>query len=154
VLTSTYDNYAAYRARNHVFCYGKWIVGDVANNKLGVLTDDHGHHFGDVVRWEFNTQIVYGNSRGVMFSEMELVALTGAVDLGIQTVIDTSYTQDGQTWSQARSVSAGGIGARMKRLVWRRQGFMRSTRSQRFRGDSNTHVSFLRLEAILEPLSV
>ena len=52
------------------------------------------------------------------------------------------------------TISAGTIGNRAKRLLWTRQGFMRSWRVQRFRGTSDAQLSFVRLEAQLEPLEV
>ena len=64
-----------------------------------------------------------------------------------------SYSLDGQAWSQPNSISAGAIGTRSKRLAWRRQGFMRNWRVQRFQGDSDAHISPVRLEAQLEPLA-
>jgi len=58
------------------------------------------------------------------------------------------------SWSQDRFINAGTIGDTRKRLVWFQQGHMRNMRVQRFRGDSDAHVSFLSLEARLEPLAV
>ena len=47
----------------------------------------------------------------------------------------------------------GGFGNTSKRLVWFQQGHMRNWRIQRFRGDSDAHISIARLEAALEPLN-
>jgi len=67
--------------------------------------------------------------------------------------ISTSYSLDGKSWSQDHFISAGGPGETRKRLVWRRQGFMRNFRVQRFRGTSAAKISFLRLEAQVEALA-
>jgi hypothetical protein len=67
--------------------------------------------------------------------------------------ISTSYSLDGKSWSQDHFISAGGPGETRKRLVWRRQGFMRNYRVQRFRGTSSAKISFLRLEAQVEALA-
>lgn len=67
--------------------------------------------------------------------------------------ISTSYSLDGKSWSQDHFISAGGTGETRKRLVWRRQGFMRNYRVQRFRGTSSAKISFLRLEAQVEALA-
>jgi len=76
----------------------------------------------------------------------------GGAAKGIPRIF-TSYSLDGQTWSQEQAISIGGPGDRSKRLVWRRQGFMRHFRMQRFRGDSAAHVTFLRIEAQIEALA-
>ena len=104
------------------------------------------------MRWEFGTLIVYNESNGAIFNKLELVSLTGSVALGINPQISTSYSVDGKAYSQERSISVGTIGSN-KRLCWFQQGHMRNWRIQRFRGDSDAHVSFIRLEAQIEPLA-
>lgn len=153
VVTSTLDGFEQYRARNMVWAYNKWIVGDPQSSNVGVLSDDVSSHWGNKVRWEFGTPIAYNESKGAIFHELELVALTGNVDQGKNPLISTSYSLDGRTWSTDRFIRAGSSGERNKRLVWYQQGNMKNWRMQRFRGDSDSHLSFLRLEARLEPLA-
>jgi hypothetical protein len=152
-LTTTLDGFAQYRARNMVWVYDKWMVGDPQSTSIGYLVQDIGSHWGQQVRWEFGTLIVYNESNGALFSELELVSLTGSVVLGKNPQISTSYSLDGQTYSQEKFISVGTIGNRKKRLAWFQQGHMRNWRIQRFRGDSNAHVSYVRLEAQIEALA-
>jgi hypothetical protein len=105
------------------------------------------------VRWEFGTLMVYNGGKGAVIHELELVSLTGRVALGIDPQISTSYSLDGQSWSQDRYIFAGTTGNAAKRLVWWQQGMMRNFRMQRFRGTSAAHLSFLRLEAQIEALA-
>jgi hypothetical protein len=84
---------------------------------------------------------------------LELVGLTGSVAFGEDPTINTSYSIDGQTWSQQKVIRAGSLGQRAKRLVWFQQGWMRNWRIQRFQGNSDAHMSFARLEAQIEPLA-
>jgi hypothetical protein len=153
VLTSSLVGFARYRAQNHVRAYDKWIVGDPNSNKIGFLDDSVGSHWGDDVRWEFGTVIFYNEGRGALFHQLELVSLTGRMALGVTPRITTSYSLDGITWSQPKSIEVGTVGQLAKRLVWFQQGFMRHWRIQRFQGDSSSHLSFVRLEARLEPLA-
>jgi hypothetical protein len=152
-LVSTLDGFAQYRARNMVWVYDKWMVGDPQSASIGYLVQDIGSHWGQQVRWEFGTLIVYNESNGALFSELELVSLTGSVVLGKNPQISTSYSLDGQTYSQEKFISVGTIGNRKKRLAWFQQGHMRNWRIQRFRGDSDAHVSYVRLEAQIEALA-
>lgn len=153
ILTSSVQTYSKYRARHFVYVYDKWTCSDPTTSSIGHMTDTLGTHYGQTVRWEFGTQILYNESNGAIFNELELVALPGRIDAGLSPTISTSYSVDGVTWSQDRAISVGNIGDRTKRLVWRRQGFMRNWRIQRFRGDSSSYLSFARLEAQLEPLA-
>ena len=153
ILTTTVVGFSQYRARNLVWAYDKWLVGDPQSSAIGYLVQTTGHHWGQQVRWEFGTLIVYNESNGAIFNEMELVSLTGIVALGTNPQISTSYSVDGKSWSQDRSITVGTTGNTVKRLAWFQQGHMRNWRIQRFRGDSDAHVSFIRLEAQIEPLA-
>jgi hypothetical protein len=152
-LTTTLAGFAQYRARNMVWVYDKWMVGDPQSASIGYLVQDTGHHWGQQVRWEFGTLIVYNESNGAIFNEMELVSLTGSIALGDNPQISTSYSLDGQTYSQEKFIYVGTIGNRKRRLAWFQQGSMRNWRIQRFRGDSDAHVSYVRLEAQIEALA-
>ena len=151
-LVTTIVDFAQYRARNMVWCYDKWLVGDPQSSAIGYLVQDTGHHWGEQVRWEFGTLIVYNESNSAIFNELELVSLTGSVAIGKNPQISTSYSINGKAWSQDRSIAVGTTGS-TKRLTWFQQGHMRNWRIQRFQGDSDAHVSFVRLEAQIEPLA-
>ena len=153
VLTSTVVGFSQYRARNLVWAYDKWLVGDPQSSNVGYLVDTISTHWGQKVRWEFGTQIVYNEGNGALFHELELVSLTGRVALGVNPQISTSYSLDGLSWSQDRYINVGTIGTTKKRIVWFQQGNMRNWRIQRFRGDSDSHMSFARLEAQIEALA-
>jgi hypothetical protein len=152
-LTSTVVGFSQYRARNLVWCYDKWLVGDPQSRAIGYLVQDTGHHWGQQVRWEFGTLIAYNEGNGAIFNRLELVSLTGSVALGTNPQISTSYSVDGLAWSQDRSISVGTKGDTSKRLAWFQQGRMKNWRIQRFRGDSDAHISFIRLEAQIEALA-
>jgi hypothetical protein len=152
-LTTSQVGFSQYRARNMVWAYDKWLIGDPQSNAIGYLVDTRSDHWGQIVRWEFGTLIVYNESNGAIFNELELVSLTGSVALGIDPIITTSYSLDGKAWSQDRGIRVGTIGNSKKRLAWFQQGHMRNWRIQRFRGDSQAHLSFIRLEAQIEPLA-
>jgi hypothetical protein len=152
-LTSSLVGLSKYRAQNLVWCYDKWLVGDPTNTSVGYMVSNISTHYGQKVRWEFGTTIVYNEGRGAIIQNLELVGLTGAAAYGIDPTINTSYSTDGETWSQQKFIKAGTTGQRAKRLVWFQQGWMRNWRIQRFQGTSDAHMSFARLEAAIEPLA-
>jgi hypothetical protein len=152
-LTSSTAGFSQYRARDMVYAYDKWLVGDPQSNNVGFLVDNIGTHWGEIVYWEFGTLIVYNESNGAIFNELELVSLTGRVALGSDPIISTSYSVDGMAFSQDRPLRVGTTGNTTKRLAWFQQGHMRNWRIQRFRGTSQAHLSFARLEAQIEPLA-
>jgi hypothetical protein len=143
-----------YRAKNLVWCYNKWLFGDPQSNLIGTFTQEHSNHWGQLTEWEFGTIIIYGEGRGALFHELELVCLNGRADLNSDPTILTQYTLDGETWSMQKYIKAGRRGQRSKRLVWLNQGSMRHWRAQRFIGTSDSHLTIARLEARIEPLAV
>jgi hypothetical protein len=141
-----------YRARGIVWCYDQWNVGCPVLGLIGKLTDSVSSHYGQVNGYDFGTMITYNDGQGAIFHELELVCLTGQIALGTDPVIWTQYSLDGETWSMERPVKAGMQGQRRKRICWRNQGQMQNWRIQRFRGTSDAHLAFARLEAQIEPL--
>jgi hypothetical protein len=153
-LTSSLVGNSQYRAKNLVWVYNKWVIGDPASSSFGYLSDSLSSHWGELNGWEFSTIILYNESRGLIFHEMELVALTGNSIFGTDPSIWTSYSEDGLNWSQERVCKAGTTGVRGKRLSWLQQGRMRQWRAQKFRGTSDAQLSVARVEARIEPLAV
>ncbi len=151
VLTTSVAGFAEYQARNFILADGEWYCG--YGDKVGRLVRNISTHWGEKVRWEIGTTIVYNEGKGALFHELELCALTGSVALGETAYISSSYSIDGVAWSTDRVINAGMTGQRAKRLVWFQQGMMRNWRIQRFRGDSDSHLAVARLEARLEPLA-
>jgi hypothetical protein len=152
-LSSSIVGNAQYRGRNFIYHDKRWLCGDTQSNQFGYLDNTLSTHYGQITGWEFNTSIFYNEARGGIVNELELVGLPGRVPLGIDPVIWTSYSPDGETWSQEKAIQAGKTGDRLKRLIWRKQGFMRQTRIQKFRGTSDAHLAISRLEAQLEQLA-
>lgn len=143
-----------YTARNMTYAYNKWFVGHTTESKLGVLTDETGEHWGNEIEWQFGTAIIYNESSGVIFHQLELVGLTGRNSFLKESSIYTQYSTDGMEWSMPKFISVGKQGQRNKRLVWFQQGYMQNWRLQRFNGTSDARLSIARLEAKIEPLGV
>jgi hypothetical protein len=154
ILTSGVGATGQYRARNFVWCYNKWLVGDPTSATHGYIDSNISTHYGNAVAWEFGTQIIYNEGRGAILHSLELVSLTGRVAVGADPQISTSYSIDGLTYSQERFAKVGASGNTTKRIVWLQQGAMRNWRIQRFKGTSDAHISMARLEAVIEPLNV
>jgi hypothetical protein len=152
-LTSAVEGFGPYLARAFLYCYGAWYCGDPVNARIGRQSKEIMTHYGSPVRWEFSTAILYNQSNGVSFNDLELVSLTGTADVGTNPLITTSYSLDGQSWSQPMTCAVGMNGNRLKRIVWWTLGIMKNWRIQRFQGYSNARISVARLEATLEPLA-
>jgi hypothetical protein len=153
-LSSSLNGVGPYQARNFVWAYDKWIFGDPVNNRLGTFNHAIGSHYGVPVGWEFSTHIIYNDGKGAIFFEMELICLTGNIENGaLDPVIYTDYSLDnGVTWSMPKVRKAGKQGQREKHINWLSLGTMNARRIQRFRGNSDAHLSINALEVRLEKL--
>lgn len=148
--------FTQYRAINFLLVNGRWIVGDPLSSAIGVLSTTDSGHWGSAVRWEFATPMLRNGGKKAFIKQIELAALTGVVPIisyqGIVTDprVGTSYSTDGVNWSQDKYVKSGRLGDRNKRLLWLKQGMWSNFRIQRFRGDSTSRLSAIKLDAEIE----
>lgn len=142
-----------YRPRNLVYAYGEWIVGDRETAALAKLDDATGEHFGEVVGWQFQTQLTYNASKGGIVHGLELIGLPGRGQTGAASAF-FSYTVDGQQWSIERAISLGLPNERAKRVQWRPHKRFSNYLGLRFRGDSSALAGWAALEADIEGLAV
>ena len=152
-LGSGLEDRSKHRQCNMVWCYDKWIVGDPDSSDIGTLDDSDGDQWGNVVGWEFHTGILYNKSKNAIINELELVCLPGRVALGADPSIWTSHSDDGETYSQPRFVKVGKQGDRTLRVRYLQCGLIRGWRIQRFRGTTDSHLPFARIEAEIESLN-
>jgi hypothetical protein len=157
-LGSSTDGYGLYRARNFVWCYDKWLCGDLIDaRKIGVLTTNTAAQYDSEIGYQFDTAIMYGEGFGAIISSMELITLAGA-PIGDATdnteqYIRRSYSVDGRQWSQPSQKSLGKAGQTKKRPLWLGCGLVRNWRIERFQGLTKVPVAFARLEVDFEKLN-
>ncbi len=142
-----------YLGRYLVWCYNEWLVADHTTSRVGKLSRSVYTHWGQHVRWQFGTPIMYNEAKGGIIHGLELVSLTGSGPLGNTAKISMQYSDDGVNWSQPKFIAAGREGDRAKRLRWVRQGMFRQRRMFRFTGDSSGPISPARLEAEIEGMA-
>ena len=152
-LTTSLADFSQYRARNMTRVNDVWVVGDPQSSAIGVWSTTDSQHFGTDVRWEFSTPMLRNEARGAIIHELELTALTGATPSGRTPTVSTSYSVDGRLWSPDRPVASGVIGDTTRRLKWFKQGAWRKYRIQRFRGDSGSRLTAMKLDAVITPLA-
>lgn len=143
---------AAYRARHFVWCYGKWLVGDTQDGRVGYVDETVVTQYEAVAGWQFDTMLLYNDGAGAIVWSLELVGTTGRAPGADDPTVFHSYTLDGLNWSQERTARMGSAGQTSQRVMFMECGCMEHMRSERFRGANKTPISWARLEAKLEPL--
>lgn len=148
-VTST-SGTGAYEGRGLVYAYGKWIVGSSAG-QIGYLDRTTALHYGAEVGWQFDTTLLYNESRRGILGNIELIGTPGRGNADSR--VFWSYTKDGETWSMERATSAGRLGERAKRVAWRTGLRFEQYMGLRFRGIDGSLMGISRLECAVEPLS-
>lgn len=151
--TSTTAGIAPLRAKDFIYCYGAYQVADTTDNRLGVFDNKIATQYEQIVGGQFDTQIIYNASKGVIVNQIEIVGLFGRAELDDDPVIFVSWTNDGETWSDERRLRIGKQGERMIRPQIRQSGRFSNWRAYRIRWANSSLASYSRLEAELEPLN-
>ena len=144
---------APLRAKDFVYCYGGYQVADAYDNRIGEFDDSICTHYGEIVGHQFDTQIIYNGSKGVIANQIEIIGMFGRAELNDDPVIFVSWTNDGETWSDERRLRIGKSGERDIRPQIRQSGRFGNWRAYRIRGANAALASYIRLEADLEPLN-
>jgi hypothetical protein len=144
---------AAYSPRHMVQVYDKWLVGD-STGRVGYLDDTTSLRWGNIVGWQFDTVLIWGEGKGGLVKVVELFGLPGRAPFGVDPTCALSWTFDGQTWSQERFISMGGFGERRRRVQWRPKFRFANYVGLRFRSANASIATWAALTAEIEPLSV
>lgn len=153
-LHSSPDLATPFHGRHFLFGYNKWFVDDRNLPRIGLLDKDIFTQYGADVGWQFNTVLVYNESRAAVLHSVELIGAPGRASIGDDPHLFFSWSVDGLTWSIERLISMGKQGQRTKRLAYRPKVRFQQFMGMRYRGANACIVSFMRLEAALEPLNV
>lgn len=153
ILAASIDLLTPFPGRHFAYCYGKWITDDRNLPILGELRNDVFTQYGQDVGWQFDTILLYNESKGAIIHNLELVGIPGGAALNTDPVIFLSWTKDGVTWGDERLISIGKQGQRDKRVAYRPKVRFQNFMGLRYRGANASIVSFMRLEAALEPLN-
>ena len=109
--------------------YGRVIVGDSIDGRIGELDPDVYTEYGDTIFRRVITQPLVNLGDSISIPYLELVMESGVGDLVTkEPLVRFRYSDDAKTWSNQTSRKIGRIGEFFKRQIWRRQG-----RAPRFR---------------------
>jgi hypothetical protein len=153
IRTSAIEGYSQLRAQNYVRAHDQWIAGDPASTAIGVTTTESSKHYGEATRWEVVTAALRAGTKGVTMNRLELLAITGDVPFDVEPRVSVEYSFDGQGYSMPRSIPCGIRGETLKKLEWRKLGTWKRFRTLRFRGDSDSRISLLSLDADMTVLN-
>jgi hypothetical protein len=141
-----------YPLRHLLLVDGAWY-GGTDDGRIGRLDEGVQTVFGEERGWRFDTVLIYNKAKGAILNSIELIGLTGRAAFGSDPYVFFSYTKDGETWSNERSVQTGKFGEREKRVQLRPGWMFQNYMGLRFRGAGNGRHAWASIEADLEALA-
>ena len=103
--------------------YGRTLVFDKEDGRIGVLDFDAYTEYGNSIIREFATQPFFAEEDGITIPRIELLMESGIGDeLTENPVVSMALSKDGKVFSADRNRSIGKIGAFEQRIVWRKNG--------------------------------
>ncbi len=152
MLDSSADGNGTWRACRPVYCYGKFLVGDKFDQRIGFIDPTTAAQYGTNARWQFDTIFAHNQGKGFSVNSLEIIGTLGHAALNEQDTVSMQYTNDGRMWSTPRYISMGSQGQANKRAQWRPKHFFRNFRGYRFAGFNAAPVSIAAIQAEGEPL--
>ena len=114
---------SAWRVGFMATAYGRVIVGDDTDGRIGELDPDLYTEYGGTIYRAITIQPLSNLDNAIFVNGLELTMESGSGDLvTIDPQIRMSYSDDAKTYSNELSRSFGKIGEYFKRVVWRRRG--------------------------------
>ncbi len=140
-----------WRVNSLVNAYGKIIVADSEDGRLGLMSDDVYTEYGNVIKRQRTSKPYTSDKFPTVLSKMLLTmeSGTGTDSLDPQVVMD--YSDDGRTWSNPQLRSYGKIGQYKTQPTWRRLGQTPRERVLRFTTTEAVKSNLLRLDVEVSP---
>ena len=149
----TLDNgqLTAWRVGFMATAYGRVIVGDSIDGRIGELDNDLYTEYGNTIYREITTQPLANLGNAIFVVSLEITMESGAGDLVvIDPVVRHSWSDNAKTYSSELSRKMGKLGEYTKRIIWRRMGRIPRFRVFRFIMTDAVNPTVIKLEADLK----
>lgn len=118
-----------HRSTNHIFVFGKHLVGDPSNGRIYELDWDNNTDNGDTIERRRVSTVFHADDKGIDWDVIELDIKEGVGDATTpDPQIHLRWREDNGAWSNWHSRSMGKIGERNKRVRWRQLGYTDNSR--------------------------
>lgn len=144
-------SYTRWRVNSIVQAYGKLIVGDMVDGRLGSLDIDIYDEYGANIRRRAATQPFQNNMVSFRIPHLELTMESGVGNADDpDPMVTMSRSTNGRTWTDPRARSIGAIGEYGRRQIWRRLG--RASRFELFAFEVTAKVKVVIIQLTAEIL--
>lgn len=139
---------ARYRHNSFVGAYGRTLVADAKDGRIGELDADIYDEYGNNIIRTVTTQPFQNDMKPFFVPSLELTVESGVGNAVCpDPQVRLSISPDGKSWGDERSRSMGKIGEYGKRAIWRRNGRASRLNVFRFVISDKVKVAILQLTA-------
>ena len=115
-----------WRANSLVSAYGRLIVADSQDGRIGELSEDYFTEYGEAIKRVFTTVTVFNEFDSFSLVDVELFMQSGVGnEIKQDPEIFLSVSDDGYTFNNRISSAVGRVGEYFLRQIWRRLGRFR-----------------------------
>ncbi len=143
-----------WRPNAMIEAYGEILVGDSLDGRIGKINDKIFTEYGEVIIRTISTSPFEAQDRNMFISQIELTVEPGVGNLlppGDDPQMRMSFSDDGGfTFSNEIPRSMGTTGDYSRRLIWRNQGRVPTSRVLKFRSSDPVKPAILKLTATVE----
>jgi len=145
---------AQWRCNAIVSAYGKLLLGDDTDGRIGAINGDVHTEYGNPIFWQAAFQPFSQDGTAIFAGDFEATFESGVgltSGQGSNPVVRMDFSDDGgRTWSSEFSRSIGKIGAYSQRSIWRRQGRFPVARTIRFTITDPVPANLIKLTATIQ----
>jgi hypothetical protein len=136
-----------WRVASMVTAYGRILVGDLIDGRIGELDpDEYGEYGEDIIRTVSSQPFAELNSFRIPILELTMESGVGNADVP-DPKISMSISEDGKTFNPERNRSIGKIGRYKQRIFWRKNGRIPRFAVLRFLLSDQVKPVIIRLDA-------
>jgi len=145
------SQFTAWRVGFMATAYGRVIVGDAIDGRIGELDSDLYTEYGDTILRAIIIQPLMNMGNSIFVNSIELTMEAGVGDLTtVDPLIRMAWSDDAKTYSSELTRKIGKLGEYFKRTIWRRLGRIPRFRVFRFVMSDPVNPTIIKLEADLK----
>lgn len=111
-----------WRVNSLVVAYGKVLVGDAIDGRIGEINLDFFDEYGNDIIRRVSVVPLSNNGNSFKLPSIELTMESGVGEADLDPSIRLALSKDGKTYADERTRKFGKIGEYNKRAIWRRNG--------------------------------
>lgn len=143
-------DFTRFRVNSIVNAYGKLLVGDSVDGRIGSMDIDIYSEYDEVMKWSFSTQPFQNYMKSVSVPSLELTMESGVGNANnTDPQVELQKSVDGRTWTEPLLRSIGKVGEYNVRQIWNRIGRAPRFQAFRFSGTTKVKIVIIQLTAML-----